>query len=148
MASSIILTGRRRWSVCIEMSQSLDCGWIGRVVCWCCPGQLVVQLGSVVYLSRALLQNSKKNRICAKYSFFFCGWERDLYGIWGKMTFDEMKFYYLALSPAKNKEFPYSIHGLWPQEGVRKWHACPKGGHKFDIERLRVILPELSQIFS
>lgn len=54
-----------------------------------------------------------------------------------------MKFYYLGLLPAKDKEFPYSIHGLWPQEGVRKWRPCPKGGHKFEIERLRVLLPEL-----
>jgi hypothetical protein len=55
-----------------------------------------------------------------------------------------MKFYYLALLPAKdNKEFPYSIHGLWSQESVDKWHYCPKGGHKFEIERLRVLLPEL-----
>ncbi len=54
-----------------------------------------------------------------------------------------MEFYYLALLPAKDKEFPYSIHGLWLQEGAHKWRACPKGGNKFDIERLRVLLPEL-----
>ena len=54
-----------------------------------------------------------------------------------------MKFYYLALLPAKDKEFPYSIHGLWPQEGVHKWRACPKGGHTFDIERLRGLLSQL-----
>ena len=54
-----------------------------------------------------------------------------------------MKFYYLALLPAKDKEFPYSIHGLWPQEGVHKWRACPKGGHTFDIERLHGLLSQL-----
>lgn len=57
-----------------------------------------------------------------------------------------MKFYYFAFSVhAEDKEFPYSIHGLWPQEGVgvHDWDYCPKGGHKFDIQRLRVLLPEL-----
>lgn len=63
--------------------------------------------------------------------------------VFKQITFDRMKFYYLALLPAKDKEFPYSIHGLWPQEGVHKWRACPKGGHKFDIERLRGLLLKL-----
>jgi len=62
-----------------------------------------------------------------------------LYGELHSKENDELrvKFYYLSLLPAKDREFPYSIHGLWPQEGVRR--TCKK----FDIERLRVILPEL-----
>ena len=56
----------------------------------------------------------------------------------------EIKFYYLALIRTKDKEFPYSIHGLWPQEGVHAWHACPKN-HTFDTERLRVLLPQLHE---
>lgn len=60
-----------------------------------------------------------------------------------QIVLNKMKFYYLALLPAKDKEFPYSIHGLWPQEGVHKWRYCPKGGHKFDIKRLHVLLPKL-----
>ncbi len=56
----------------------------------------------------------------------------------------KIKFYYLALIRAKDKEFPYSIHGLWPQEGKREGHACPKN-HTFDTERLRVLLPQLHE---
>ena len=59
------------------------------------------------------------------------------------MIFVEMKFYYLALLPATNKEFPYSIHGLWLEKGVDNWDYCPNGGHEFDIERLSALLPEL-----
>lgn len=56
----------------------------------------------------------------------------------------KIKFYYLALLRTEDKEFPYSIHGLWPQEGVHTWHACPKN-HTFDPERLRVLLPQLHE---
>ena len=51
--------------------------------------------------------------------------------------------YYLALLPNNNEEdFPFTIHGLWPQFDANHWpEFCKK--QSFDLGRLRPLLPKL-----
>lgn len=53
-----------------------------------------------------------------------------------------VKGYYLALLLDVEKEFPFTIHGLWPQYDAGHWpQFCTE--QPFDLERLKSILPAL-----
>ena len=55
-----------------------------------------------------------------------------------------VKGYYLALTLDKHKDFPFTIHGLWPQYDAHHWpEYCEP--QPFVLERLAPILPRLHE---